>query len=209
METTRCADAKAVALEVLRAPELAGKVFLEGGLVPWMISGNDSGRLHDDVDFSVRAEDMEAVRSWLKAKGLFDAALDSMELACNPNRDDYGMHALIDNVMVSFAPFTIEGHHLYQRNALHASFAEYDALLVAAIEGLSEADFVEMRRLDNGEYIGVATIESVRSAKASTDREKDRADLAEIDRIGYDKDRYARVKAAFETMEVSCPAHSE
>lgn len=209
METTSFTDAKTAALKVLRAPELAGKVFLEGGLVPWVVSGNASGRCHDDVDFSVRAEDMPAVRAWLKAQGCYDAALDSRGIACNSAGEDYGVHALVDGVMVSFAPFRIENGKLTQRNALHLSFAGYDALLVASIEGLAEADFVEMRELEDGTRIGVATIESVRAAKAATDREKDKADLAEIDRIGFDAERLARVEAAFATMTVDCPAHSE
>lgn len=44
---------------------LAGKIFLMGGLVPWIVSGQDSGRQHGDVDLAVRAEDMPAARTWL------------------------------------------------------------------------------------------------------------------------------------------------
>ena len=43
MEGVSCAAAKAAALRVLRVPELAGKVFLEGGLVPWVLGGRESG----------------------------------------------------------------------------------------------------------------------------------------------------------------------
>ena len=60
-----CYQAKAVALRILGEPSLAGSVFLMGGLVPWVVSGRDSGRLHGDVDFSVRAGDMPVVRAWL------------------------------------------------------------------------------------------------------------------------------------------------
>ena len=58
-----CAHAKAVALRVLGEELLAGKVFLMGGLVPWIVSGQDSGRLYSDVDLAVRAKDMPAVRA--------------------------------------------------------------------------------------------------------------------------------------------------
>lgn len=209
METTSFADAKAAALKVLHAPELSGKAFLEGGIAPWIVSGNDSGRCHDDVDFSAHAHDMPAVRAWLKEQGLYDAALDSLELDCNSEKTDFGVHAIIDDVMVSFAPFRIEGGKLAQRNAVHASFAGYDALFLATIEGLDEADFVEMRELPDHSIVGMSTIEAVRASKVATEREKDRADIAEIDRIGYDADRYERVAAAFATMEVTCPAHGE
>lgn len=55
--------ARAVALRVLTAPALAGRVFLEGGLVSWVVSGRDSGRLHGDVDVTVRLGDMPVVRA--------------------------------------------------------------------------------------------------------------------------------------------------
>lgn len=42
---------KAAALRVMSAMSLKGVVFLEGGLVPWVVSGRDSGRRHGDVDF--------------------------------------------------------------------------------------------------------------------------------------------------------------
>ena len=61
--------ALAAALRVLTAPTLAGRVYLQGGLVPWAASGRDSGRLHGDVDVSVRLDDMPAVRAWLAAEG--------------------------------------------------------------------------------------------------------------------------------------------
>lgn len=56
------ASARAAALRVMGADALRGAVFLEGGLAPWLASGRDSGRLHGDVDFSVRLRDMPAVR---------------------------------------------------------------------------------------------------------------------------------------------------
>lgn len=209
MEDTAYAQAKAAAFRVLSAPELQGKVFLEGGLVPWVISGNDSGRKHDDTDFSVREKDLPAVREWLRGQELYDSNLDSFNLKCNADKVDFGVHALIDDVMVSFAPFKREGTLMIQRNAVHESFAGYDALFEARIEGLEEQDFVEMRTLSDGTVVGMSTIEAVRAAKVGTDREKDLLDLAEIDSIGYDEETYARVLAAFETIVVECPAHGE
>lgn len=43
-------------MRVLTAPGLAGRTFLQGGLVPWIVSGRDSGRLHGDVDVSVQLD---------------------------------------------------------------------------------------------------------------------------------------------------------
>lgn len=200
--------ARAVALRVLTAPGLAGRVFLEGGLVPWVVSGCDSGRPHGDVDIAVRLSDMPAARDWLAAEGLYDPALDSLNLSCNSGHGDFGAHALVDGVFVSFCPFFFEGD-LHQRNAALVAADGFDALLEATVPGVMEGDLFEVRALPGGAVIGCAALESVRAAKVMSGREKDARDIAEIDRIGYDLARYARVVSAYESMRIECVAHGE
>ncbi|WP_297034865.1 hypothetical protein [uncultured Enorma sp.] len=202
-------QARAAALRVLAAPGLAGRAYLQGGLVPWVASGRDSGRLHGDVDVSVRLGDMPAVRAWLAAEGLYDPSLDSLELPCNDERGDFGVHALIDGVLVSFCPFRFEGRELCQRNAALAVTDGFDALLEAVVPDIMERDLLEGRTLPDGTIIGCATLESVRAAKVASGREKDAHDVAEIDRIGCDPARYARVAAAYGAMRIECVTHGE
>lgn len=199
--------ARAVALRVLTAPALAGRVFLEGGLVPWVVSGHDSGRPHGDVDVAVRLDDMPAVRAWLREEGLYDAALDSMLLSCNAEGEDFGAHAVVEGVPVSFCPYRFAGGELRQRNAALVGTDGFEALLEAVVPGLREEDYVEVRRLPDGTEIGCATLEAVRAAKAASVREKDARDVAEIDRLGCDAARLGRVLAAFASMRVDCVAH--
>ena len=202
-------QARAAALRVLTAPGLAGRAWLQGGLVPWVASGRDSGRPHGDVDVSVRLGDMPAVRSWLAAEGLYDPALDSLELGCNGGRGDFGVHALVDGVLVSFCPFRFEGRGLHQRNAALLATDGFDALLEAVVPDTMERDLFETRALPGGAVVGCATLESVRAAKVASGREKDAHDVAEIDRIGFDPARYARVAAAYAVMRIECVAHGE
>ncbi|HJG36299.1 hypothetical protein [Enorma phocaeensis] len=200
--------ARAVALRVLTAPGLAGRVFLEGGLVPWVVSGCDFGRPHGDVDIAVRLSDMPTARDWLAAEGLYDPALDSLNLSCNSGHGDFGAHALVDGVLVSFCPFFFEGD-LHQRNAALVAADGFDALLEATVPGVMEGDLFEVRALPGGAVIGCAALESVRAAKVMSGREKDARDIAEIDRIGYDLARYACVVSAYESMRIECVAHGE
>lgn len=201
--------AKAAALRVMTAEPLRGVIFLEGGLVPWMTSGCDSGRPHGDVDFSVRPADMPVVREWLAREGLYDRALDSLDLACNAPRADFGVHAFVEGVPVSFCPFYFDGGALVQRNAALARFEGFDALFEARIPGISEGDFVEVRELPGMSAVGISTLESCRAAKAASGRPKDERDIAEIDRMGCDDARLARVEAAFANMSVVCRAFDE
>lgn len=202
-------QARAAALRVLTAPGLAGRVWLQGGLVPWVASGRDSGRPHGDVDVSVRLGDMPAVRAWLAAEGLYDPSLDSLNLGCNESQGDFGAHAIVDGVLVSFCPFRFEGNDLRQRSAALAATDGFDALLEAAVPGVEEGDLFEGRALPGGAVVGCATLESVRAAKVASGRDKDAHDVAEIDRIGYDPARYARVAAAYGAMRIECVAHGE
>lgn len=198
-----------VAMRVLTAPALVGKVFLEGGLVPWIVSGRDSRRLHGDVDISLRIADMPDVRTWLVAEGLYDRALDSLNLPCNEEHGDFGVHSVIDGVLVSFCPFFFESDELHQRNAALKVTDGFDALLEAVIPCSMEDDRTELRRLPTGVTVGCATLEAVRASKIMSDREKDAYDIAEIDRIGYDLERYARIAKEYATMRIVCVAHGE
>ena len=177
--------------------------------MPWVASGRDSGRPHGDADVSVRLGDMPAVRAWLAAEGLYDPALDSLSLGCNEGRGDFGVHAIVDGVLVSFCPFRFEGRDLRQRNAALAATDGFDALLEAVVPGVEEGDLFEGRALPGGAVVGCATLESVRAAKVASGREKDARDVAEIDRVGFDPARYARVAAAYAAMRIECVAHGE
>lgn len=201
--------ARAAALRVLTAPGLAGRAYLQGGLVPWVASGRDSGRRHGDVDVSVRLGDMPAVRAWLAAEDLYDPALDSLSLGCNEGHGDFGAHAVVDGVLVSFCPFYFEGCELRQRNAALVATDGFDALFEAAVPGIAEEDLLEVRELPGATAIGCATLESVRAAKLASGREKDALDVAEIDRIGCDPARHARVAGAYAAMRIACVAHGE
>lgn len=198
-----------VAMRVLTAPMLVGKVFLEGGLVPWIASGCDSRRLHGDVDISLLIADMPDVRTWLVGEDLYAPRLDSLNLPCNEERGDFGVHSVIDGVLVSFCPYFFESDELHQRNAALEVTDGFDALLEAVMPCSMEADRTELRRLPTGVTIGCATLEAVRASKIMSDREKDAHDIAEIDRIGYDLDRYARIAKEYATMRIVCVAHGE
>jgi len=86
-------------------PKLKGKIFLAGGLAPWVISGENSNRLHSDIDFVVPLSEMETVRTFLKEQGLYDQTHDSLFLPCNQEKIDFGTEIFLDGLPVSFTPF--------------------------------------------------------------------------------------------------------
>ena len=157
----------------------------------------------------MRLGDMPAVRAWLAAEDLYDPALDSLSLGCSEGHGDFGAHAVVDGVLVSFCPFYFENGELHQRNAALAATDGFDALLEATVPGVAEGDLFEVRALSGGAVIGCAALEAVRAAKVASGREKDAHGIAEIDRLGYDPARYARVASAYGAMRIACAAHGE
>ena len=115
---------------------------------------------------------------------------------------------MVNVVPVSFCPFTVDGDALCQRSATFTQLEGFDALFEACASGVAMEDFVERRALPNGEAVGMATLETCRAAKMPSDREKDAVDTAELERLGYDSARLARMTSAFERMDVTCVAHS-
>lgn len=201
MEFT-CEAVRQLVRRLMDEPLLRGKIYVAGGIVPWLLSGRDSGRTHGDVDLVVNVEQMDAVRDFLKRGGYYREEMDSRFLPCNRARLDHGMEALIDGIPVNFAPFEREGDGLVQRNFALKAIAGSDALLSAVIRGISVDDYVTTCSLPDGGQIGAYTLEVVRAAKERSDREKDRADLREVGRIGVDRARYERVKAPIQNMEI-------
>ena len=109
---------------------------------------------------------------------------------------------------MSFCPFSLTGGALCQRSAAFAALEGFDALFEAHADDVAEEDFIERRACSGGLMAGMATLEACRAAKEASGREKDLFDIAELDRLGCDCERLARMTAAFERMGVICAGHS-
>ena len=123
-------------------PKLKGKIFLAGGLAPWVISGEISNRLHSDIDFVVPLSEMETVRTFLKEQGLYDQTHDSLFLPCNQEKIDFGTEVFLDGLPVSFTPFFEENNNLYQRDFTTADFSTKDSLVTLCLPNLSPEDYI-------------------------------------------------------------------
>ena len=192
-----------IALTLLAQPELSGILYLAGGALPWILSGEDSQRDHGDLDFVVEGRDLPLVRRYLRAAGHYRPELDSLSLPCNHRQEDYGLEAVIDGLPVNFAPFTVENEGISQRNFTLAALAGFDALLLSRMEPLSKADYVTVYPLPGGGVLPALTLEVVQAAKEHSDREKDHWDLARLRALPMDPARYLRVQPAVSQMQIS------
>ena len=191
------------ALRLLNQPELSGSLYLAGGVLPWILSGEDSQRDHGDLDLVVEAGDLPAVRRYLCAAGYYRPELDSRSLPCNRKQEDYGLEAVINGIPVNFAPFTVENGGISQRNFALVSLTGFDALLLSRMEHLSKSDYVTTYPLPDGGFLPALTLEVVRATKECSDREKDHWDLLQLRSLPSDPERYLRVRPAVHQMQIS------
>lgn len=202
MEMFSCGTLKKVVCYLMGEEELQGKIFVAGGIVPWLLSGKDSGRQHGDIDLVVKMDDMDHIRRYLKKHGLYGEESDSRFLSCNKGHADHGVEVFFHQIPINFAPFERVGGDIIQRNFSLERFTGFDALMTATITNLAVEDYITTYRLDDGTVIGAYTLETVLAAKEQSDREKDRIDRMEIASIGIDRRRYARVKPAIQSMKI-------
>ncbi len=202
MEGFSCDAIKSVVYMLLCEDELKWKIFVAGGIVPWILSDNQSGRTHSDIDIVVKAENMKSIRRYLEKHNYYHKEMDSMTFHFNKSKMDYGVEAIIDGIPVNFAPFEVSGSNIIQRNFFTKALMGTDALVTAIIENISINDYVSNYVRENQIVIGAYTLEVVKATKEKTNREKDMIDLLEIEKLVIENDRYARVQPSIQNMRV-------
>lgn len=185
-------------------PKLKGKIFLAGGLVPWVISDEDSNRLHSDIDFVVPLSEMETVRAFLKEQGLYDKNHDSLFLPCNKEKVDFGTEIFLDGLPISFTPFFEENDNLVQRDFTTADFSTKDSLVTLCLPNLSPEDYITVYTLPDGQKLYCTSLEFVYAKKSRKNRPKDQKDLQKMKQIGLKEDILQRISVAFShgTLEI-------
>lgn len=192
-----CDFVKEKALTFGLHPKLKDKIFLAGGLVPWVISGEDSNRLHSDIDFVVPLSEMEAVRAFLKEQGLYDQTHDSLFLPCNKEKRDFGTEIFLDGLPVSFTPFFTENNNLVQRDFTTADFSTKDSLVTLCLPNLSPEDYITAYVLPHGQKLCCISLEFVYAKKSRKNRPKDQGDLQKMKQIGLNENRLKHMNNSF------------
>lgn len=201
MNQFSCKTMKAIVYELMESPILRGRIFVAGGIVPYIYSTRESGRLHSDIDIVVRREDMDVVRYYAKEAGYYKEEYDSKLFSYNTSQTDYGLALFIRGVPVNIAPFEVKGNYITQRNFSCVALTGFDGLMKATLKGIKLEDYIGYV-VHEELPIGVYRLEMVKCAKEESAKEKDHWDLEEINRIGIDKERYMRIKPVVEAMTI-------
>lgn len=79
------------------------KLYLSGGLIPYVLLNEDSKRRHSDLNLLCSKDDIRMIREVFRKNDLYEPKRDS--LTYTVNNIDYGFQVVIDKVKVNIAVF--------------------------------------------------------------------------------------------------------
>lgn len=79
------------------------KLYLAGGLIPYILLNEDSGRRHSNIDLLCSKNDARMIREVFRKNDLYEPKRDS--LTYTVNNIDYGFQVVVDKVKVNIAIF--------------------------------------------------------------------------------------------------------
>lgn len=96
-------DVMKVYQEVQKMNKTKAKLYLSGGLIPYVLLSEDSKRRHANLDLLCSKEDARMIREVFRKNDLYEPKRDSLTYTVNDI--DYGFQIVIDKVKVNIAVF--------------------------------------------------------------------------------------------------------
>lgn len=89
--------------KVEKMNKTTAKLYLRGGLIPYILLNEESKRRHTNLDFLCSKDDIRMIREVFRKNDLYEPKRDSLTYTIN--NIDYGFQIVIDKVKVNIAVF--------------------------------------------------------------------------------------------------------
>ena len=89
--------------KVVKLNKTRAKLYLMGGIVPYVLLNDRTGRRHESLDLLCDKKDVEQLRELFRKEDLYDPKRDS--LTYTVNNIDYGFQVVIDKIKVNIFVF--------------------------------------------------------------------------------------------------------
>lgn len=96
-------DVMEVYKKVEKMNKTSAKLYLAGGLVPYVLLNEDSNRRHINIDFLCSKNDIRMIREVFRKNDLYEPKRDSLTYTVNDI--DYGFQVVIDKIKVNISVF--------------------------------------------------------------------------------------------------------
>ncbi len=159
--------------KVCKMNKTSARVYLRGGIVPYLLLGEVSSRKHSNLDLICSKKDIAMIREVFRKNGLYDPKRDS--LTYTVNNIDYGFQVIMDKIKVNISVYedSIDGivEYVFDCHNRIGIIKNIDCKLSEYI--------VPYVSSDNKKYMSVS-LELIAMDKLMLNRDKDRIDIEKI-----------------------------
>lgn len=163
-------------------------IYYAGGILPYIILNEDSGRMHDDIDTICRMQDIGGLRELFENEGLYMSEWDSKTYA--KDGKDYGFEIKIDGIPIGIYPFEYKDNMLVQYT--YDPYNHYCKISNMKLEKID--DYVTQYTSKDGQTFDAVTLEFLKKIKDTDPRPKDVMDSNKIASIGIRQEIYDRLE---------------
>lgn len=149
------------------------KLYLAGGLIPYVLLNENSGRKHSNLDLLCSKDDVRMIREVFRKNDLYEPKRDS--LTYTVNNIDYGFQIVVDKIKVNIAVFEEKDNGI-----IEYSFDCHNR--IGRIKNINTklTDYIlPYVSSDNKKYITLS-LEILIANKLLMNRDKDRKDIEKI-----------------------------
>ena len=159
--------------KVVKLNKTRAKLYLMGGIVPYVLLNDRTGRRHESLDLLCDKKDIEQLRELFRKEDLYDPKRDS--LTYTVNNIDYGFQVIVDKIKVNIFIFeeTDKGITEYTFDC------KKKIGRIKSIAAKMNDYIMPYVTSDNKKYTTVS-LEFVVADKLLTNREKDKIDIEKV-----------------------------
>lgn len=90
------------------------KLYLSGGIIPYLLLNEDSGRRHSNLDLLCSKDDIRMIREVFRKYDLYEPKRDSLTYTIN--NIDYGFQVVVDKIKVNISVFEEKDNGIIEYN---------------------------------------------------------------------------------------------
>lgn len=149
------------------------KLYLSGGIVPYVLLDQKSERNYKDLNILCKKEDMRMIREVFRNNDLYEPKKDSLTYTVNDI--DYGFEVVIDKVKVNISPFEEKDNCVVE----YYFNSRTKTGKIKSIDTKMNDYIVPYVSSNNKKYL-TKSLELIITDKILLNREKDKLDIAKI-----------------------------
>lgn len=159
--------------KVIKLNKTRAELYLMGGIVPYVLLNDSTGRRHESLDLLCDKKDIEQLRELFRKEDLYDPKRDS--LTYTVNNIDYGFQVIVDKVKVNI--FTFE-----EKDKGIVEYTFDCKKKIGRIKNIASKknDYIMPYVTSDNKKIFTVALEFVVADKLLTNRDKDKVDIEKV-----------------------------